>query len=96
MQKKGRRTPTLLGLIAFIRSAIVHPFEKNAFETPVSQPSMTIVGRRSELGSQSALSGMPSRSESGNQPKSLISARVRSSGDITLWVRSPLMAGSIN
>ena len=53
-----------------IRSEIVQPVVKNVFGTPESQLPMTTVGAKFEFGSQSTLSGTPSRSASGNQPTS--------------------------
>src|SRR5262245_46902006 len=50
-----------------------------------------------ECGLQSSSSTNPSASASGNvQPTSRRSSNVRSSGAFTLWVRSGLIAGSIN
>src|SRR5215212_11267606 len=71
------RTPTFLtkSLCFFalapiwaIRSEIVQPVLKGVFGTPVLQPAITTVAERSELGSQSSASALPSRSASGNQP----------------------------
>ena len=57
---------------------IVQPLVNNVFGTPVSSPSITTVGVRSECASQSAASAIPSRSASANQPMSRNSSSVRS------------------